>query len=386
VFTARALGPEGRGLLAVALAVGALGMQLGNLGLHLSNAYHVSKDPSELPLLISNSLIMSLGVGGLGALLAAGVFMVKPEWAPVKGLLLPLSLLYIPLGLAYLFLQNLSLGLHKIRLYNKLELGNKVSIVLIMLIFFYLRGFTPVNVFLAYLLSLAFIFSANVFSLQPNPFSLRFSWSVFRRELRYGLRFYVGAFFSYITIKIDLLMVQYILGSRQAGYYSIDSTMADLVLLLPMTVAALLFPKVAAVSDWQTKWKLTKKAASVMGLVMLPACIVVAILARIIVRLLFGASYLPAVEAFRYLAPGIFFLSISLTLGIFMAASGQPWYSVAPYLISAVLNVLLNLYFIPRLGIVGASLTSSVTYAGLFVAVLWVTKRVHLRRMSRSAS
>ena len=37
VFVARALGPEGRGLYAIALTVSMLGIQFSNLGLHSSN-------------------------------------------------------------------------------------------------------------------------------------------------------------------------------------------------------------------------------------------------------------------------------------------------------------------------------------------------------------
>ena len=70
VIVARILGPEGRGLYAVALAVGAIGMQFGNLGLHASNTYYVSRDRSLLPLLVSNTLLVSFAFGGTGALLA----------------------------------------------------------------------------------------------------------------------------------------------------------------------------------------------------------------------------------------------------------------------------------------------------------------------------
>ena len=37
VFVARTLGPEGRGLYAIALTIGMLGVQFSNLGLHSSN-------------------------------------------------------------------------------------------------------------------------------------------------------------------------------------------------------------------------------------------------------------------------------------------------------------------------------------------------------------
>src|SRR5436309_959189 len=44
IMVARILGPQGRGLYAVALAIGALGVQVGNFGLGSSNIYYVAKD------------------------------------------------------------------------------------------------------------------------------------------------------------------------------------------------------------------------------------------------------------------------------------------------------------------------------------------------------
>jgi len=61
VVIARDLGPAGRGFYAVAIAVGAIGVQLSNLGLHLSNTYHVAKNQALLPALIGNTLAVVCG-------------------------------------------------------------------------------------------------------------------------------------------------------------------------------------------------------------------------------------------------------------------------------------------------------------------------------------
>ena len=86
VVVARSLGPEGRGLYAVALTIATLGVQLGNLGLHASNTYFVAKDRSLLSGLIGNTLVVTLGLGGLGAAVAGAVFhaSVKPIFPELR--------------------------------------------------------------------------------------------------------------------------------------------------------------------------------------------------------------------------------------------------------------------------------------------------------------
>src|SRR5260370_22178301 len=100
VLVSRVLGPMGRGLFAVAVVIGAIGVQFGNLGLHASNTYYVAKDRDLLPALIGNTLVISFGIGGLGALVCWVVFAFWPAIAPLQGILLVLALAWIPFGLA----------------------------------------------------------------------------------------------------------------------------------------------------------------------------------------------------------------------------------------------------------------------------------------------
>src|SRR6267154_5379803 len=92
MFVSRTLGPSGRGLFAVATAIAAIGVQFGNFGLHASNTYYVAKDRELLPVLIGNTLIVGLGIGGMAALLAWILAAMWPKLAPLHGPLLALAL------------------------------------------------------------------------------------------------------------------------------------------------------------------------------------------------------------------------------------------------------------------------------------------------------
>ncbi|MDX1389259.1 MAG: hypothetical protein R3344_08715, partial [Acidobacteriota bacterium] len=72
VLIARILGPEGRGLFAVAGTIAAIGIQFGNLGLHSANTYSVARDRGKLPGLLANSLLVGFGLGGLVAVITWG--------------------------------------------------------------------------------------------------------------------------------------------------------------------------------------------------------------------------------------------------------------------------------------------------------------------------
>jgi len=376
VLVARILGPEGRGLYAVAMAVGAIGVQFGNLGLHASNTYYVARERSLLPALIGNTLLVSFVVGGSGSVLAWIVFSLRPEFAPVPGLLLALSLLWIPFGLAYLLLQNLLLGIQEVRAYNKIELNNQfVAVVLTGLVI--LGGIVSVEtVFVAGFIALVASFSLVLLGLKKHAKDFLLpSLSLFRDNIRYGIKAYLAAFFSFLVLRIDLLMVKYMLGAEQTGYYSIAVTMADLINMLPVVVATILFPKICAIDSVAEKWLMTKKVTVVTGVILVSFCGLAVFIAQPLVRVLYGKSFLPSVPAFVWLMPGIFFLGVQVIAVQFLNSVGFPKTIVAVWGCCAFFNVFANLWAIPEYGIVGASFVSSISYFIVFISVVFIIRK-----------
>ena len=126
VVVARALGPHGRGLFALATTVTGIGLQLTNLGVHSSNVLVAARDPSRVAELVGNSLGVSLALGALATALGAFVLAFAPDVAPVSGQLLTLALIAIPIGLAYLLLQSILLGLGRLEENNVGAFGLEV--------------------------------------------------------------------------------------------------------------------------------------------------------------------------------------------------------------------------------------------------------------------
>lgn len=369
VVVARILGPEGRGLYAVAVAVGAIGVQFGNMGLHASNTYLVAKDHSVLSSLVGNSLFVGLVLGGLGAALALAVFLNWPDIAPIHGGLLRLALLSIPLGLSYLLLQNLLLGIHEVRTYNKIELFGNIASVIFIILLILSRLVTVETVFSVSLIILIIYIVLALRVLRCHFQGLpHLSFALFKRTLGYGLKAYLAAFFAFLVLRVDLLMVQYMLGAKQAGYYSIAVAMADLIFMLPVVVGTILFPKLSALEDTQEKLRLAKQTAWGVGFVMATMTILAAALAGPMIRWLFGQAFMPAVPAFIWLMPAIMTLSINTVLMNYFASTGMPMITIYSSGAAAILNVVLNMKLIPLLGIVGASISSIFSYGSMLAA------------------
>jgi O-antigen/teichoic acid export membrane protein len=178
----------------------------------------------------------------------------------------------------------------------------------------------------------------------------------------------LAAFLAFLVLRLDLLIVKYILGSEQTGYYSVAVNMAEMINVLPIIVGTILFPRLSAMSSDQQRWDFARLVARWVGLTVLFIAGVVALVAGPLVALLYGRSFLPAVPALAWLMPGIVMLSINTIYMNYFASTGMPLITVYSPGAAAVLNVLLNIKLIPFLGIVGASVSSTVAY-GMMLAI-----------------
>jgi O-antigen/teichoic acid export membrane protein len=125
VIVARALGPAGRGTFATAAAIGALGVQFGNLGLHTANTYFAARDKKSIRVLLGNSIVVSFGLGSLIAVAIWCALQASPRLLSLSGMNLVLAVAWIPFGLGYLLLQNMLLGMQAVGTYNLVDLFSK---------------------------------------------------------------------------------------------------------------------------------------------------------------------------------------------------------------------------------------------------------------------
>jgi len=363
IFVTRALGPEGKGFYSVALAVMAIGIQFGNFGLHSSNTYAVARDRGALPSLVGNSLGVSFGFGGAAIFIAWLFFHFVPGTLPVDEPLLLMALVSIPFGLATLLLQNLLIGIQDSRSYNVIEVLTRILSFSLALAVIFLNQGTVYSLFAVTLVSGVFGFGLNLRKvLAHTRQALGLSQRLFLENIRYGIKAYLASFLAYLVLRIDLLMVQYMVGAKEAGFYSTASQMADMVYLFSSVAGTIFFPKVSEKKDRREKWDMTLKIGALVGVVLAFMAVGAAFLARPLVLLAFGKAFAPSVPPFELLVPGVFFWGISTFPLLYLASVGFPYRVVYGWVFLVALNIGLNFYFIPHFGICGASVVSTVTY------------------------
>jgi O-antigen/teichoic acid export membrane protein len=379
VLTARFLGPGGRGVLATLTAMAGIGLQLGNLGLHASNTFQVSRRPDLLAPIWANSLrtASALGLALAIAVLATGSIFPEILGTIRLPLLLPAAL-SIPFQLLVLFGLNLLVGVGKTALFNGLELAFRaVTVAGLVVTLAWLgkdvRWVLALNLVLA--VGAAAVLAAVLARMvrRSGAPESHGSMTLFRAGIEYGAKAYVAALLAYLIVRSDMLLVNALRGTAEAGIYSIAVQIADLLYLLPMSIGLVLFPRLTRQGQGDPLFAL--KIARHNAFLMLLLCGVAAATAGFAIRLLYGPEFQPAVRALWWLLPGIWAYGACNPIATQLASSGMPLSAVLVWIPPLALNVVLNLAWIPSWGIDGAAAASSICYLLVLALHLALWKR-----------
>ncbi len=363
IIITRMLGPAGKGKFTLIFAVLTIFIQLGNLGLMSPVAYYSAKTRDLAKKTSSVSLAISILWGSFLLLISMIVVRYNPEL--IKGVnerLVLIALFIIPAALAQLYFSNVLLGIQRIIEFNVPQLLFEVLRLVIAII---VLLFLSKSIFMLVILIVAayyLIAATNIFLVRKSThFGIRdFDSSILTQMLKRGFRVYLSTLFAFLVLRSDVLLLNYFKDAYQIGIYSIGVTAADKLMLLPITIGMMLFPKV--VSQKESTGELTKKTLRFTSLAMILACLTGLFLGYPAITILFGKAFAPSYLPFIMLLPGVYFLSLETVLMYDFGGRGFPRIVYISPLSGFLLNLALNIFLIPKLGYIGAAITSTIAY------------------------
>ena len=378
VIVSRTLGPEGRGWVATATTLAGIGTILGSLGLPQINAYFGAKEPEQRPALLGNSLLIS----ALVTLLLGGLFWLGRTLAPqfflLPGAFLPLAVLYAGLQLLLTLLQQLMVGMDLVRQYNVTELVQRGLALAFVATLAYMGRTDPALYFA--LSAVAFIpvivWGTRLCHLRTAA-RPRLSLPLMRRTAAYSTRLYLIALCCNLFMGLDILLTQTYLGVEQAGIYSIAASMRQMLLVFTLVVQTLLLPRLAKLKEYNQRWSASWRFAffALAGTLVISGGTL--LMAKPLVGLLFGKSFLPATTALMWMLPGYVIYSCAGVIAVLLQVEGQPWYSVLPMVLALVGEAIGGILCLTPYGLTGGALAYSsgcLVYLIAQVAVTWWNK------------
>lgn len=372
VLLARILGPSERGLFALLSTLPDLISAATSGGLNTAVGYQAAQQRS-MGLLLSQVLIYGCLLAGVLTLICVALmreFGTELEVTLQLGLLAWLLLLAVPLTVLKSGLLTLHNATGGVGAFNALRLTESLVPLLLFVGMFWMWQHAALEAALiSWLLGLGLVALLGLVWLgRQHDITLCWNRGGQRELLAYSARSHPDVLFQQVILRSDYLFISAFLGSAALGHYAMASAAAELLLIIPEAVTTPLMKRLLQQDAGMDK--LTPLALRLTATVMLGACLSMALVGEWLIVTLFGAAYQPAYPALLALLPGLFGLCYASILRLDLLGKNRPGAVSLMMGVGAAANLILNVVLIPRFGIAGAALASSIAYLGVTVAML----------------
>jgi O-antigen/teichoic acid export membrane protein len=381
IVIARALGPEGTGVYTLATLFPLLVLTFTNLGIGPATVYHVAQDKYPLPEVLGNNVILSVIAGTAATLIGLVVAVLFHGYlfptVPLPYLLL--ALLLVPANLfGQHYINQILLGARRIKEFNAVTVLHKVLLLLLVALLAATVGLGIGGAIGATVLSSLFLCLVLYPWVRGIAGGVRFRLNprYIRDALNYGLKAHLGNIVGFLNYRVEVFMLGIFLPLGAVGFYAVAIGLAERLWFLSESASLVLFPTVSAEKDEQRRKTFTPLVSRSILLITAIGAVLLFLVSQWIVVLLYSAEYLPAVHLFRILLPGIVFLSAGRILANDIAGRGKPLLNTYVGGIGIIMQVLLNLAWIPRFGTAGAAWATTISYGISSMVRLWIYMRL----------
>ncbi len=170
--------------------------------------------------------------------------------------------------------------------------------------------------------------------------------------------------------RIDQLIVFELAGSKSAGLYGSVYTILDQSHFVPISILTTLAPIIAASwpADRSRMLRATRRTAELMAIASVGALAFAIVASTQIVRLIFGAEFVPAASALPVLGAAFVFICFGYLNGNVLVVLGLQKRLLIVSLLALVVNVAGNLALVPAVGFMGAAWMTLITEVVVFAA------------------
>jgi len=193
----------------------------------------------------------------------------------------------------------------------------------------------------------------------------RWSFSAAKTLLKESLPLIFSGFAILIFMKIDQVMLGQMIGNSEVGIYSAAVRVSEIWYFIPGAIVSSVAPAIYAAKEKSESlyYQRLGQLLSLMTCISLAIALPMSFLSNKIIMVMFGSGY---AEAGPILA-----VHIWTSLFVFMGLATSPWFiaeslnhvSLGKTLFGAILNIVLNLFLIPKYAGFGAAIATIISQA-----------------------
>jgi O-antigen/teichoic acid export membrane protein len=270
-------------------------------------------------------------------------------------------------GLANL---NYLLGKEKIKEYNLILFVQFLILMGSVLIFFYFLDRKEV-VFYVYALYLAFgsTFLLSFLTVKPliDSFSFEGLSKTLKQILVYGFFVQMGNLIQMLNYRLGYYIIEHYLGKARLGIFDIGNKISEGVWLFGKSISMVQYSTIANTEDSKQSSELTIQLAKMVFIVTSSMVLILLLLPETFFTFIFGSSFYDIKLVIKTLSVGIISLSSGMIVSHFFAGKGLYHINTISASVGLFFTVVLGFTLIPKMGLIGAGITASISYTASVV-------------------
>lgn len=268
---------------------------------------------------------------------------------------------------------NLLLGRERIKAYNFIFLFQHLLASILLVTFYIILGkdelfYYLIALYISYFSSflLAFIFSINYIVEFKFP-----SLDEFKRMLHYGALGQSANVFQLINYRLSYYLIDAFVGRASLGLFSAATQISEGLWIFGKSIATVQFAHISNSKDIEYARKLSLKLLKFTTSITTLPLIILAFLPVSFYNFLLGEGFDGVRLVIRWLAIGTLSLSSSMALSNYFSGIGRIGQNTKASGIGVLITLILGFSLIPSLGLIGAAITSSLSYLISFIFLIY---------------
>ncbi len=374
IIIARSLGPNNKGYIGYLILIFTLIGEYGNFGvLKASIFFQKRSNYDEEYVFINNQTFLLINFIFLSSIITilrmTGKFLVNYDSFHIM-----CGFIIILFSFSNLNMNNFYIGNERIRESNKyniiISLLKSISLFILWMIG-RLDGNTYLFVIAFSMVILSIFLYRNLNINMKFHIDMKLIW----KQIRFGFLIYLSTLFIYLNYRMDQFFIKNMLGQREMGIYSVSVSLAELLFLIPGSVGTAILGRLYNIDSSQSTERKNVTAITVKYTFYI--CLVLGLIGMALTPLIpivYGSEYAGACLPTLILFIGIIFASIGKVSSGYFQSIGNTRNHFLITTATFILNLILNYLLIPKMGIVGAAIASSVSYSvyGLLYVITFI--------------
>lgn len=370
-YIARYLGPSNYGVLNYAISFAGLFVFMVGFGIDGILSRDLLAYPERKNELLGSGFWVKL-FGAFLAILFVNTFAwIFPNSILARTLIFIYSLtfIFLPTGVISIYFQSKVLAKNNFKAQFLVTISSTILKLILVLLNFGVIWLTAVYVWEGLVGSAIFYY---LYKKDSNKISWTFDWLVCKKFLADSWPLMFSTVAMYVYLRIDQTMLKYMLDEAAVGVYAVAVKLSEVWYIVPNLICASIFPailnaKKTNIVSYQNRLSYLYK---LMLFLAFGVIIGTRLFGKLIINKLFGSEYEQAIELLYIYSWSSIAVFLMAAVSQYLIAENLTKLHFVVTVFGAIVNIALNLVFIPKYGIIGSAYATLISYFLPLVMVL----------------